>query len=396
MPNWPIIKLGDATRRIGGGTPSRKEPSYWGGDLPWFTVADLEDIDDIQELTTSREGITRKGLQKSAAKLVPAGSIVFSSRVVVGKVGIAKNELVTNQDFSSFVPINSLNNDFLAYYLLKVKIDLREHQRGATIKGVTTKVLDFIDVPHPPLSEQRRIVARIKECIERVEEIERLRAEAIAEVDYLAPSLYYAIEENNKWDRKKIGDLIVRSRNGRSIAQDSQNATGHVLSIRAVHDVTLDLSARKPIALSREIAAQYSIAVGDVFVSRSNTRELVGLASVATEKPDGVIYPDLLIKLELRQDIIRSRYLAYILRTPESRKQIKDRAVGTSQSMVKISGERLRDIEIPIPSLNIQDELILKFDELSSINSTLLGELRSLNSSELRQSILLKAFAGEL
>jgi type I restriction enzyme S subunit len=134
----------------------------------------------------------------------------------------------------------------------------------------------------------------------------------------------------------------------------------------------------------------------DVFVSRSNTRELVGLASVATESPERVIYPDLLIKLDPKKNIIRSRFLAYALRTPESRKQIKNRAFGTSQSMVKISGQRLKEVEIPVPPLKEQDALIDRFDELHDLTSSLISDLRFLNSSILRQSILRKAFSGEL
>jgi type I restriction enzyme S subunit len=232
--------------------------------------------------------------------------------------------------------------------------------------------------------------------MERVEEIEGLRAEVVAEANFLAPSLYAAIEDGSKWIRKKVGELIIRSRNGRSIKQDSQNANGHVLSLAAVHDVTLNSFARKPIVLPDDIAAKYSISVGDVFVSRSNTRDLVGLASVANKTLERVIYPDLLIKLETKKSLIRSRFFAYALRTDESRKQIKDRAVGTSQSMVKISGQRLKDVEVPVPPLDVQDELIERFDELYDLASCLIEDLSFLNSSELRQSILRKAFAGEL
>src|SRR5262245_34544111 len=101
---WQTQRLAEITQRIGGGTPSRENKNYWGGDIPWFTVADLRDTDDIQFLTSSRETITFLGVSDSAAKLIPEGAVVFSSRVVVGKVGIARNPLATNQDFSSFVP----------------------------------------------------------------------------------------------------------------------------------------------------------------------------------------------------------------------------------------------------------------------------------------------------
>ena len=121
-------------------------------------MADLVDVDNIQELTRSREAITRAGLSHSAAKLIPRGAVVFSSRVVVGKVGIAANELATNQDFSSFIPMVFLDPEFLAYFLVKVKHDLRFDQRGATIKGVTTRVLDSLEIPEARLGRHRAVV----------------------------------------------------------------------------------------------------------------------------------------------------------------------------------------------------------------------------------------------
>jgi type I restriction enzyme S subunit len=289
-----------------------------------------------------------------------------------------------------------IEKEFLHYLVLNILDEMAKHAHGIAMKHITKKKFEALTVRVPEISGQRRIVTRIKECMERVGEIEGLRAEVVAEANYLAPSLYAAIEDGSKWVRKKVGELIKSSRNGRSIKQDSLHANGHVLSLAAVHDVTLNLSARKPIVLPDDIATKYSISVGDVFVSRSNTRDLVGLASVANQALKRVIYPDLLIKLDPRQDLIRSRFLAYALRTPESRKQIKDRAVGTSQSMVKISGQRLKDVEVPVPPLDVQDVLIERFDELHGLASGLIGDLRFLNSFELRQSILRKAFAGEL
>src|SRR5688572_21904616 len=119
--SWATKPLSHVTRRIGGGTPSRENKSFWNGEIPWFTVVDLLDVEDIQALNSSRETITSSGIEQSAAKLIPEGAVVFSSRVVVGKVGIAQNNLATNQDFSSFIPSPELDRDFLAYFLIKTK-----------------------------------------------------------------------------------------------------------------------------------------------------------------------------------------------------------------------------------------------------------------------------------
>ncbi|UNT14094.1 restriction endonuclease subunit S [Pseudomonas sp. I3-I5] len=402
MP-WVTKPLASVTHRIGGGTPARERKDYWGGDIPWFTVADLQDVEDIQCLSTSRESITEAGLANSAAKLVPEGAVIFSARVVVGKVGIAKNAMATNQDFSTFVPCDGLDREFLAYFLIKAKGDLRSHQRGATIKGVTTKVLDALEVPLPPLPEQRRIVGRIKEFMARVKEVEELKNSSRIQQQYLSASLIESelhpdLTGAEGWTTRTIGDLVTTVRNGKSIAQDTEGlADGAVLTLTAVRSFDLGISFQKPIVLPNQVAKQFRIDAGDVFVSRANTIELVGLSAVAMEAiSERLIYPDLLIKLKVDPTLILPRYLAYALRSASSRKQIKARALGSSQTMVKISGERLREISVPVPSLIEQAKIVGRLDAAHDLMRHLAVESLSGEVEVLRGAILRKAFAGEL
>lgn len=288
------------------------------------------------------------------------------------------------------------NNPEWVYYLLQW-FGLQRFARGGAVPTLNRNLVHSELVPVPPLDEQERIVRRIHECLSRVDEIESLRNKAIAEADQLASSLYAAIANASEWPSKTVGEVVARSRNGKSIRQDNENATGQVLSLSAVHDVSLDFAARKPVVLSDALAEQYRICDGDVFVSRSNTRELVGLSSVAVDTPDArLIYPDLLIKLEVDTGQVLPRYLAYVLRTKESRRQIKQRSVGTSQSMVKISGERLKEVVIPVPPVDVQESLVERFDELHDLTAQLVSEMKSPEQERLQESILRKAFSGEL
>lgn len=399
---WPTKPLHEVARRIGGGTPARQNESFWGGNIPWFTVADLLDVDEIQRVSVSREAITVAGLQHSAAKTVPKGAVLFTSRVVVGKVGIAESDVTTNQDFSSFVPSSNLDPEFLAYYLLKTKADLRGHQRGATIKGVTTQVLDNLDVPVPSLTDQRRIIGRIKECMERVNEIETLRTSSLVEQQCLSASLIESeltpAPGEAAWPICAVGELVTAVRNGRSIAQDTEGrANGAVLTLTAVRGVDLGIEHQKPIALPESVAKQFGIDEGDVFVSRANTIELVGLAAVTMDKPDqNLIYPDLLIKLKANRAKIFPRFLAYALRSAGARAQIKDRALGSSRTMVKISGERLREVCVPVPPLETQERIVSRLDAAHGMIHRLASDTAVTEIEVLRGSILRKAFAGEL
>lgn len=274
---------------------------------------------------------------------------------------------------------------------------IRQAHGGVGLRHITKGKLTAMQLPVPALEEQRRIVARIKECMERVEEIEALRNDARTKALHLESSLYSAIKASTHAELRSVGQIIEHARNGRSIRQVSQDADGFVLTLSAVRGVVLDASARKPIELPESVAGGFPVHRDDVFVSRANTRELVGLASVAEATPsERMIYPDLLIKLRVKADTVLPRYLAYALRTSESRKQIKERSVGTSQSMVKISGQRLKEVRLPVPTLDVQEKLVEDLDAARMAVEHLIAEQRGREISHLRDAIVRKAFAGEL
>lgn len=274
---------------------------------------------------------------------------------------------------------------------------------AAGLRHITKAKLETIEIPVPPIEGQRRIVARIKECMERVEEIEELKNASRIQQQYLSASLIESelhpdLTGIEGWTKRTVGEIVTTVRNGRSIAQDTEGlADGGVLTLTAVRSIDLGIAYQKPIALPNEVAKQFGIDAGDVFVSRANTIELVGLSAVAMEAPTGrLIYPDLLIKLKANPALILPRYLAYALRSASSRKQIKARALGSSQTMVKISGERLREVSIPVPSLAEQAKIISRLDAAHDLMRQLATESLPGEVEVLRGAILRKAFAGEL
>jgi type I restriction enzyme, S subunit len=216
--SWPSVRLSALVDRIGGGTPSRKIPEYWGSGLPWFTVADLADDARVQSLSTSRESITDLGLNNSAAQRVPKSAVVISTRVVVGKVGVAEADLATNQDFSSLKPKNPgvLMPRFLAYYLVSIRDFIRRHERGLTIPGITTRTLDDLLTPLPPFSEQHRVV----ELLDQADRLRRLRTEADVKAERILPALFLKLFGDPplnpmQWETAPLGEVGVLDR-GRS------------------------------------------------------------------------------------------------------------------------------------------------------------------------------------
>ena len=167
---WAWYRLYDIGKIVGGGTPNTNESSYWNGDISWITPADLSGYANKFILEGSRK-ITSKGLSESSAKLMPAGSVLFSSRAPIGYCVIANNDVCTNQGFKSVVPNILETNEFI-YYFLKVSVEeIRGRASGTTFKEISGAEFGRTLIPLPPLAEQKRIVAAIEAAFEQLDMI---------------------------------------------------------------------------------------------------------------------------------------------------------------------------------------------------------------------------------
>src|SRR5690606_36482717 len=99
---WKTYKLGDIAEIVGGGTPSTNKSEYWGGEIPWVTPKDLSSYFN-RYISKGERNISKIGLQNSSAKLVPAETVLLTSRAPIGYLAIAKNEISTNQGFKSLI-----------------------------------------------------------------------------------------------------------------------------------------------------------------------------------------------------------------------------------------------------------------------------------------------------
>ena len=171
---WQWLRLGDVGAIVGGGTPRSGESSFWsdGQDIPWLTPADMR-RQPSRYISRGKRDITSEGLSRSSAQMLPAGSVLFSSRAPIGHVGIAANPLSTNQGFKSCVPYVSAMSDYLYVFLKYAGPGIDEQATGTTFKEVAGKELALIPVPIAPIAEQHRIVAKVDELIELIDRLEQ-------------------------------------------------------------------------------------------------------------------------------------------------------------------------------------------------------------------------------
>lgn len=120
MEQWKEYRLGEIGTVVGGATPSTKDASNYDGDISWITPKDLSVLTE-RCIYRGERMITQKGYNSCSCKLLPKGSVLFSSRAPIGYVAIASKELCTNQGFKSILPFQNIVDSMFLYYLLVLK-----------------------------------------------------------------------------------------------------------------------------------------------------------------------------------------------------------------------------------------------------------------------------------
>ena len=150
---WGTVQLGDVADVASGGTPDTGNPAYWDGETVWVTPKDLGRPRDVEILDSERR-ITERGLARSSARLLPAGTVILSSRAPIGHLAVAAAPLATNQGCKSITCHDSLQSRFL-FHVLRGSIDeLQSQGRGNTFVEIPAKVVKAFQVPVPPRDVQ--------------------------------------------------------------------------------------------------------------------------------------------------------------------------------------------------------------------------------------------------
>lgn len=162
---YPLISLSDENyfQICSGGTPSSTVPEYWNGDINWITLADLPADDFVTEIRTTQRTISEQGLNNSNAKLLPKNTVVVSTRATIGRVGIARTELATNQGFKNIIVRrpDEILPEYVAYILTSQTDFMMHLASGATFKEISKENFCTIQIPLLPIEQQRQLVLDI-------------------------------------------------------------------------------------------------------------------------------------------------------------------------------------------------------------------------------------------
>jgi type I restriction enzyme S subunit len=154
--DWDLVTLTSVATLESGHTPSRDKPDYWGGDIPWLSLADTDALEKLEVEQTS-ECVTQKGIANSSARILPKNTVVFSRTATVGKATRMKRPMATSQDFANWVCGPTLLPAYLVQVFRHMGREWERLQEGSTHQTIYMPVFKKLQILQPPKSEQLKI-----------------------------------------------------------------------------------------------------------------------------------------------------------------------------------------------------------------------------------------------
>ncbi|MCP9236549.1 restriction endonuclease subunit S [Lewinella sp. JB7] len=393
------MKLKDVGKIVSGGTPKTKIPEYWNGNISWITPADLSGYSEIY-IKRGKKSITKTGLDASSAKLMPKGSVLFSSRAPIGYVVVASEEVATNQGFKSVVPDQNLVSEYLYYYLKSIKPLAESRASGTTFKEISKKVFAELPIPIPPLPEQRAIVAKL----------ERL----FAELDRSVAELETAREKLKVYRQSVLKEAFSSYQDGVPIDSIADVKGGfafksktflkdhgeyQVIKIGNIKPGRLEL-LKSPAYLNRvsnQLIRKAGLLQGDVLVTLTGTKGQRDYGWTAIVNKDNLLLNQRVAALRFNKSEYDPKFFLYYSWTRHFRDRFFETETGnTGQGNVGMKS--VRKTLIPLPSIKEQIDVVQEIESRFSVADRLERDItESLERAKgLRQGLLKRAFAGEL
>jgi type I restriction enzyme S subunit len=385
MNAWPVFQIKEIARVVGGATPKSGTVEYWDGEIPWTTPKDLSDLDG-KYLTDTPRKITSAGLKSCSSELLPPNSVLFSSRAPIGHVAINTVPIATNQGFKSFVPGPKLDASFLFWWLKCNRDQLELLGNGATFKEVSKAVVERIEIPLPPLDEQKRIAA----IFDQAEELRRKRQRTIDGLHKLGQALFYEMfgdpnANDKKWPSIPVGqvtDCIVPGRD------KPKSFSGDIPWITTAEIVHLGLTSysNAKIALShdevREVRAKI-VPTNSVIMTCVGDLGKVSIAQVP-----------MVINQQLHSFQCRSGIDPFFLMYMLSHRQSWMAQMATQTTLPYMNKTVCNSVPILLPPIILQKEFSTKLSQLLHLRKMMLSARDSLHG--MIAPLQRRAFKGEL
>lgn len=360
-----VIPLKELCQIRHGGTPSKANPHFWRGSIPWVSPKDMK----AAALEDATDHISEDAVANSATSVVPEGSILIVARsgILAHSIPVAqaKRSLAFNQDIKAIIPnLERIDPDYLFWFIRAQEPELlvRGVKKGATVHSLQSGVIENLRVPVPRIERQRRIV----DLLSHADGIVRLRREAQAKAAEIIPALFldmFGDPERNPmvWPVKTIGDLCGYTRYGPRFPDRKYATAGaHILRTTDM-DYTGDLNWRaSPILpVTDDELARYRLKAGTLLVTR--TGATIGKTALFRGAEEPCIAGAYLIEFGLNGQALPEYVLHFLLgEGGQARLRRGTRAV----AQPNINAPAVCAIPIPLPPLGLQSRFAAMTEQI--------------------------------
>lgn len=402
---WVESELSALGHIVTGKTPSTKEPSNFGGDIPFIKPGDL-DLGGY--ITATADTLTQKGL--ALVPTLPTNSIVVTCIGNLGKVGITTIRSASNQQINALIPSERLNVKFIYYQILTLKPWLESQSAATTIAIVNKSKFSQAPFKFPPISEQKIIAEKLDTLLAQVDStktrleqipqiLKRFRQAVLAAA--VSGTLTTAFRNSHSligWHSTNLGALIVDSCNGLAKRQGLNGNEITILRLADFKDAKRIIGNERKIKLDSKEENKYSLENDDILVIRVNgSADLAGRFIEYKSNGDIEGFCDHFIRLRLDSNKIMTRFLTYIANEGEGRFYLRN-SLSTSAGQNTINQTSIKGLNFLLPPLKEQQEIVRRVEQLFAYADTIEKQVNNALTrvNNLTQSILAKAFRGEL
>lgn len=393
-----MAKLGDICAFQSGGTPSKNKPEYFGGEIPWISTTALNGgkINEADAVTW----ITPKAIRESAAKIVPANSIMIGTRVGIGKVAINTVEMSTSQDVISLINIDEDKwyKPYLCKLLLSKKDYFNSQARGATIKGIKIDVVANIDVPDIDYATQRKVAATLN----KIDTLIVLRKQQLEKLDELVKARFVEmfgepVSNPYKFEVRSLQNMLddgiityhLDGNHGSDYPRNEEFVQTGIpyISANCIVNGNIDFSLAKHLTKERAKKLRKGIAQnGDVLFAHNAT---VGPVSILHTDEEKVILGTSLTAYRCNKKVVLPPYLKCYMQSDGFVRQYSKDMKQTTRNQVPITIQR--KYLFMIPPLSLQNEFAAFVERVDQQKQTV---QQSLEKLELMKKALMQEYFG--
>jgi type I restriction enzyme S subunit len=384
--------LAEVCEIVSGATPSTGEKSFWNGGIFWTTPKDLGDLETPYLEQTSRT-ITEEGLKSCAASILPPNSVLLSSRAPIGLVAINAVPMATNQGFKSLVPdARKVDSKFLFHWLRSKTAYLQSLGNGATFKEISKAVVERIEIPVPPLNEQKRIAA----ILDKADSLRRKRRRALELLDGLVQSIFLEmfgdpIENTKRLPIVNLENVVSPSRKiTYGILKPGPDYAGGIPYVRVIdiQNSLIDFAGLK--RTTPAIASEYkrsTILAGDLLIS---IRGHVGRMAIVPPECNGANITQDTARLAITA--ANTEFVKAQLETDPAKHWMARRTKGAAVKGINLGD--LRQFPLIAPPSQLQDEFAEKVRTVRSVLEK--GSRQNDSLDAFFSSLQHRAFSGQL